>query len=57
MKSMEWINDSCETNAIAGNDENDVAPMCAGALVVGGVIVACGASGYLCGSLCGVYFS
>ena len=54
---MEWINDSCETNAIAGNDENDVAPMCAGALVVGGVIVACGASGYLCGSLCGVYFS
>ena len=27
---MEWINDSCETNAIAGNGENDVAPMCAG---------------------------
>ena len=22
---MEWINDSCETNAIAGNGENDVA--------------------------------
>ncbi len=53
---MEWINESCETNAVVGNGSADATPMCAGAFAVGGVIVACGVSGYLCSSLCVVYF-
>jgi hypothetical protein len=49
---MEWINEVNDPN-----DDGGIAPMCVAALIGGiaGGIVACGTTGFLCGSFCAVF--
>ena len=51
-RKMEWINEVNDPN-----DDGGIAPMCVAALIGGiaGGIVACGTTGFLCGSFCAVF--